>query len=401
MLLLVGLLPLLLVVMPVARLEHDLFGRKRRDARQQRPPRHCAACGASASAIRAAPSARIPVRRILVLLTKLFLPRGQAARLSSKHRDLRRIDCPPGVVISYRRRDSATNEEELLSFAARRRDQTPRRTPPHILAFAYLPKCRYSSGTGRRRCRNANGVGTNKSVMTIAATAERRRALTREERKVIIASSAGTVFEWYDFYLYGALAIDHRRAVLRRLQRDAAEHLRPAHLRGGVHRASLRRHHFRPPWRHRRTQVHVRRHRRSHGRGDVPRRSAAELSIDRRRGTHRARRAAHAAGPRRRRRIRRRRRLRRRARTAEPARLLHELGQHHADTGAAAVAHRHHVHADRARCGLPAVGAARRHDASALSSRGAGASPSCCRPFCFSSRCTCACRCRKARRSSA
>jgi MFS family permease len=42
--------------------------------------------------------------------------------------------------------------------------------------------------------------------MTIEATAGRRRALTREERKVIIASSAGTVFEWYDFYLYGALA---------------------------------------------------------------------------------------------------------------------------------------------------------------------------------------------------
>lgn len=30
--------------------------------------------------------------------------------------------------------------------------------------------------------------------------------MTGEERKVIIASSAGTVFEWYDFYLYGALA---------------------------------------------------------------------------------------------------------------------------------------------------------------------------------------------------
>jgi MFS family permease len=30
--------------------------------------------------------------------------------------------------------------------------------------------------------------------------------MTREERKVIIASSVGTVFEWYDFYLAGALA---------------------------------------------------------------------------------------------------------------------------------------------------------------------------------------------------
>ncbi|WP_229422619.1 MFS transporter [Telluria aromaticivorans] len=31
-------------------------------------------------------------------------------------------------------------------------------------------------------------------------------ALTKEEKKVIFASSLGTVFEWYDFYLYGSLA---------------------------------------------------------------------------------------------------------------------------------------------------------------------------------------------------
>jgi MFS family permease len=30
--------------------------------------------------------------------------------------------------------------------------------------------------------------------------------MTREEKRVILASSAGTIFEWYDFYLYGALA---------------------------------------------------------------------------------------------------------------------------------------------------------------------------------------------------
>jgi hypothetical protein len=34
--------------------------------------------------------------------------------------------------------------------------------------------------------------------------------MTAAERKVIIASSAGTVIEWYDFYLYGSLARDHR-----------------------------------------------------------------------------------------------------------------------------------------------------------------------------------------------
>ncbi|AZO77832.1 MULTISPECIES: MFS transporter [unclassified Bosea (in: a-proteobacteria)] len=31
--------------------------------------------------------------------------------------------------------------------------------------------------------------------------------MTREEKKVILASSLGTVFEWYDFYLYGSLAV--------------------------------------------------------------------------------------------------------------------------------------------------------------------------------------------------
>jgi MFS family permease len=31
-------------------------------------------------------------------------------------------------------------------------------------------------------------------------------AITKDERKVIFASSLGTVFEWYDFYLYGSLA---------------------------------------------------------------------------------------------------------------------------------------------------------------------------------------------------
>ena len=34
----------------------------------------------------------------------------------------------------------------------------------------------------------------------------RARPMTREEKKVIMASSAGTIFEWYDFYLYGSLA---------------------------------------------------------------------------------------------------------------------------------------------------------------------------------------------------
>lgn len=43
--------------------------------------------------------------------------------------------------------------------------------------------------------------------MAMAATVgSGPRPMTREERKVIIASSVGTVFEWYDFYLAGSLA---------------------------------------------------------------------------------------------------------------------------------------------------------------------------------------------------
>ena len=38
------------------------------------------------------------------------------------------------------------------------------------------------------------------------ATAAENRPMTGEEKKVIFASSLGTVFEWYDFYLYGSLA---------------------------------------------------------------------------------------------------------------------------------------------------------------------------------------------------
>ena len=40
--------------------------------------------------------------------------------------------------------------------------------------------------------------------MNSAAT---NSSMTRAERKVVFASSLGTVFEWYDFYLYGALAV--------------------------------------------------------------------------------------------------------------------------------------------------------------------------------------------------
>jgi Sugar (and other) transporter len=43
-------------------------------------------------------------------------------------------------------------------------------------------------------------------MTTITATGYREGGMTSEERMVIFASSLGTVFEWYDFYIYGTLA---------------------------------------------------------------------------------------------------------------------------------------------------------------------------------------------------
>src|SRR6185369_3423896 len=49
----------------------------------------------------------------------------------------------------------------------------------------------------------ASGIQTGDKQMS---TAVANRPMTAEEKKVIFASSLGTVFEWYDFYLYGSLA---------------------------------------------------------------------------------------------------------------------------------------------------------------------------------------------------
>ncbi|OYZ68667.1 MAG: MFS transporter, partial [Rhizobiales bacterium 24-66-13] len=43
-------------------------------------------------------------------------------------------------------------------------------------------------------------------TVTTAGPVAKGVPMTREEKKVIFASSLGTVFEWYDFYLYGSLA---------------------------------------------------------------------------------------------------------------------------------------------------------------------------------------------------
>ena len=43
-------------------------------------------------------------------------------------------------------------------------------------------------------------------MSTLAGTASRARGMSKDEKFVIFASSLGTIFEWYDFYLYAVLA---------------------------------------------------------------------------------------------------------------------------------------------------------------------------------------------------
>ncbi|MBY0298361.1 MAG: MFS transporter [Methylobacterium sp.] len=45
------------------------------------------------------------------------------------------------------------------------------------------------------------------SGTAVGRAMEAPRPMTGEEKRVILASSLGTVFEWYDFYLYGSLAV--------------------------------------------------------------------------------------------------------------------------------------------------------------------------------------------------
>ncbi len=98
------------------------------------------------------------------------------------------------------------------------------------------------------------------------------RPMTREEKKVILASSLGTIFEWYDFYLYGSLAaiigaqffsaFDVNTRNIFALLAFAAGFLVRPFRRAGV----------RPPRRSCRAQIHLPRHHPDHGHLDLPRR---------------------------------------------------------------------------------------------------------------------------------
>src|SRR5690606_4119210 len=65
----------------------------------------------------------------------------------------------------------------------------------------------------REKLRTVMGCPTrrfveDKQMANVSTVGDAKAApMTSEQKKVIFASSLGTVFEWYDFYLYGSLAI--------------------------------------------------------------------------------------------------------------------------------------------------------------------------------------------------
>ncbi len=136
--------------------------------------------------------------------------------------------------------------------------------------------------------------------MAISATAGgASRSMTREEKKVIFASSLGTVFEWYDFYLYGSLAAFIGATFFSSYPEATRNIFALLAFAAGLPGASVRRAGVRPHRRPRRPQIHLPRHHPDHGHLDLPGRPAARLRHLGHRGSGDPHRSAHAAGPRR------------------------------------------------------------------------------------------------------
>jgi MFS family permease len=110
------------------------------------------------------------------------------------------------------------------------------------------------------------------------------RPMTPEEKKVIFASSLGTVFEWYDFYLYGSLATIITKQFFSGLDETSAFIFALLAFAAGFIVRPFGALILRPPGRHDRAQVHVPGHHPDHGRVDLHRRPAAHLRQHRRGG---------------------------------------------------------------------------------------------------------------------
>ena len=110
-----------------------------------------------------------------------------------------------------------------------------------------------------------------------ATAADYARPMTREEKKVIFASSLGTVFEWYDFYLYGSLSAVIAAQFFSGVNPTAAFIFALMAFAAGFAVRPVRRDLLRPARRPDRAQVHLPDHHHDHGALDLHRRHPAEL----------------------------------------------------------------------------------------------------------------------------
>ena len=85
-------------------------------------------------------------------------------------------------------------------------------------------------------------------------------------RRIIFASGLGTMIEWYDFYIFGSLAVIMSEAHLPEGRSDRGLSSRPGHCSPPASRAAVRRDRLRPHRRSGRTQVRVPGHAADHGR---------------------------------------------------------------------------------------------------------------------------------------
>lgn len=72
---------------------------------------------------------------------------------------------------------------------------------------ALSSKFQFSNAPGKRSSNYRNREWDLETHLTPAAANLSRSALSTEDRKLILAASLGTIFEWYDFFLYGSLAV--------------------------------------------------------------------------------------------------------------------------------------------------------------------------------------------------
>ena len=119
-------------------------------------------------------------------------------------------------------------------------------------------------------------------------------SIAKRDRLVIFASTLGTVFEWYDFFIYGTLARGHRPAILPDRQRDRAVPARAGLVRRRLRGAADRRDPVRHPRRQARPQIHLPRHHHPDGLRHRRGRAGAELCRDRHGGADHPRQLAHA-----------------------------------------------------------------------------------------------------------